>query len=87
MEKTSKTVEETSKTVKETTAALMKMGEKVDKASEAVYALTGKWSRFVEGLIVPAAERLFGERGIIIDKVSQRVKRIIESKGLYVMTF
>jgi len=46
----------------------------VEKTSNAVYALTGKWSRFVEGLIVPAAERLFKERGIIIDKVSQRVK-------------
>ena len=61
IEETSKTVEETSKTVEET--------------SKAVYALTGKWSKFVEGLIAPAAERLFKERGIDVDTIYQRVKK------------
>ncbi len=60
IEKTSKTVEEMSKTVEET--------------SKAVNALTGKWSKFVEGLIIPSVERLFKERGIEVDKVYQRVK-------------
>ncbi|MGR3317912.1 MAG: DUF3782 domain-containing protein, partial [Candidatus Anammoxibacter sp.] len=74
IEKTSKTVEETSKTVKETSKALDVTRKTVEETSKSVNALTGKWGRFVEGLIVPAAERLFKERGIIIDKVSQRVK-------------
>jgi len=73
-EKTEKEIEKTSKTVEEAGVYLKEMGERVDKTSEAVYALTGKWSRFVEGLIAPATERLFKERGVIIDKVSQRVK-------------
>ena len=57
---------------------LLKESENVLKTSErtekAVYALTGKWGRFVEELIAPAVERLFKERGIEVDKVFQRVK-------------
>ena len=60
IKKTSKSIEETRKTAEIT--------------NRAVYALTGKWSRFVEGLIAPAVERLFKERGIAVDKIFQRVK-------------
>ncbi len=67
LDRLEKQVEETSKTVKETSKT-------VEETSRAVYDLTGKWSRFVEGLIVPAAERLFKEWGIEVDKVYQRVK-------------
>jgi len=63
-----KVVKETSKTVAETSKT-------VEKTSNAVYALAGKWSKFVEGLIAPAAERLFKERGIDVDGIYQRVKR------------
>ncbi len=45
-----------------------------DRVSRNVDALTGKWGRFVEGLVIPAAKRLFTERGIPIDVVSERVK-------------
>jgi predicted AAA+ superfamily ATPase len=72
---------ETDKKFKETDKEIDKLGKSVEetrKTSEntnkAVYALTGKWSRFVEGLIAPAVERLFKERGIDVDKVFQRVK-------------
>jgi len=74
IEKTSKTVEETSKTVEETSKALNRTRKIVEETSKAVNDLTGKWGKFVEGLIAPAAERLFKERGIIVDKVFQRVK-------------
>jgi hypothetical protein len=37
--------------------------------------LGGAWGRFVEDLVAPACERLFMERGIPVDQVSQRVKR------------
>ncbi len=36
--------------------------------------ITGKWGRFVEGLVVPAMVSLFAARGIEIEKISQRVK-------------
>ncbi len=37
--------------------------------------LGGAWGRFVEDLVAPACERIFLERGIPVDQVSQRVKR------------
>lgn len=67
IDKLGKRMEETRKRIEES----RKMAEGTNKA---VYALTGKWGRFVEGLIAPAAERLFKERGIEVDKVFQRVK-------------
>ncbi|MCF6150680.1 MAG: DUF3782 domain-containing protein [Candidatus Kuenenia sp.] len=67
IDKLSKSVEETRKSAEETRKAS-------ENTNKAVYALTGKWSRFVEGLIAPAVERLFKERGIEVDKVFQRVK-------------
>jgi len=48
--------------------------KKMAETMKAVDALTGEWSKFVEGLIAPAAERLFKERGIEVDKIYQRVK-------------
>lgn len=66
--------EETDKRFKITEEEIEKTSKTVRETSKAVNNLTGKWGKFVEGLIVPAAERLFEERGIIIDKVFQRVK-------------
>ena len=53
----------------------LKKRKTAEITNKAVYALTGKWSRFVECLIAPATERLFKERGIEVDTVYQRVKR------------
>jgi hypothetical protein len=53
---------------------LANTSREVEKATKAVDALGSKWGRFVEGLLVPAVERLFQQRGITVDKVSQRVK-------------
>lgn len=65
---------ETDKKIKETDKGMDRLEKIVENTSRAVYALTGKWSKFVEGLIAPATERLFRERGIEVDKVFQRVK-------------
>lgn len=51
-----------------------RLSQKVAAVGEQVAALTGKWGKFVEGLIAPAAERLFKERGIEVDKIYQRVR-------------
>ncbi len=74
IEKTSKSVEETRKSVEETRRSVEETRKTAEITNRAVYALTGKWSRFVEGLIAPAVGRLFKERGIEVDKVYQRVK-------------
>lgn len=68
---TDRRFKETDKKFKERSKNLEKM---VAETTKAVNALTGKWGRFVEGLIAPAVERLFKERGIAVDKVFQRVK-------------
>jgi len=60
-------VQEIWKLFKETSQEIKEIGKRVD-------GLSSKWGRFVEGLLVPAVERLFKERGISVEKVSQRVK-------------
>jgi hypothetical protein len=45
------------------------------QVSKQLAELGGAWGRFVEDLVAPACERLFMERGIPVDQVSQRVKR------------
>jgi len=40
--------------------------------SEIVNRLTGKWGRFVEGLVTPAAVKMFRERGIDVKYASTR---------------
>ncbi len=52
-----------------------RVSRNIDRVSQNVNALTGKWGKFVEGLIVPAAARLFAERGIAVDTVAQRTLR------------
>lgn len=66
-EETDRRFKETDRQFKETSRELKEMGKRVD-------GLTSKWGRFVEGLLVPAVERLFKERGITVEKVSQRLK-------------
>ncbi len=66
-EKILKLFEETDRQVKETSREVKEICKRVD-------GLSSKWGRFVEGLLVPAVERLFKERGIPVEKVSQRIK-------------
>ncbi len=45
----------------------------VNQVSRQIGQLGSRWGEFVEGLIAPACETLFAERGIPVHKVSQRV--------------
>jgi predicted AAA+ superfamily ATPase len=54
----------------------------IEKISTEVGNLTGKWSKFVEGLVAPATVKLFRERGIEVTGISQRVKRQKDSDGI-----
>jgi hypothetical protein len=60
---------------KETDQKIKETSEEVNKTSRAVNALTGKWGKFVEGLIAPSVVRLFKEREIEIDTIYQRAKK------------
>jgi len=44
------------------------------QANEAVSNLSSRWGRFVENLVAPAAIRLFQERGILVDRIYQRMR-------------
>ena len=44
------------------------------RTDEKINAVDGKWGRFVEGLVVPGIKRLFGERGILLEKVYLRAE-------------
>ncbi|MBM3240564.1 DUF3782 domain-containing protein [Candidatus Poribacteria bacterium] len=48
--------------------------KKIEQLSDTVDALTGKWGKFVEGLVVPGAVRIFNERGIDVEQTSIRNK-------------
>ena len=69
---------ETGKRFRETDERMDRRSKETDRRiaqmSREVGALTGKWGRFVEGLIVPGAVRMFKERGIGIDRIFQRVE-------------
>jgi len=57
---------------------LAKRQEETDKeirlVNETVNALTGKWGRFVEGLVAPGAVRMFKDRGIEVKQVYTRAR-------------
>ncbi len=60
---------------KETDRQLKETGKKIDN-------LTGKWGKFVEGFVVPAAEWLFEDWGIEIHEVYQRVRKRQNNRGM-----
>ena len=74
---TSERFKETDRRFKETDKRIERLSQETDKkiaeVSRSVAALTGKWGRFVEGLITPGTISMFKERGIGVEKVYQRV--------------
>jgi len=50
------------------------LSEKFKETQALVNSLTGKWGRFVEGLVAPGAIRMFRERGVNIEQTYQRAE-------------
>jgi hypothetical protein len=65
---------ETDGKFKETDRKFKETDRKFKETDQAIRSLTGKWGRFVEGLIVPAVKQLFEARDVEVEKVYQRVK-------------
>ena len=65
---------ETAAYMHETTAQMRETDRIVKEVSQKIGGLGGRWGEFVEGLVAPACETLFAERGIPIHKVSRQVK-------------
>jgi hypothetical protein len=66
----------------ETDRKFKETDRKIQEVSKNVGNLTGKWSRFVEGLIAPGAVTLFRERGIEVEGIFQRVKIQKNGEGI-----
>ncbi|MBF0626414.1 MAG: DUF3782 domain-containing protein [Magnetococcales bacterium] len=58
----------------ETERVLQQTSRRVEEASKLVGRLGGRWGEFVEGLVAPACETMFMERGIPVHKVHPRTK-------------
>ncbi len=71
---TDRRMRETREIVAETSKIVAETSKKVEETTRSVNALTGKWGRFVEGLVAPGAVRMFKERGIEVRETSTRVE-------------
>ncbi|MBF0139478.1 MAG: DUF3782 domain-containing protein [Magnetococcales bacterium] len=67
LQKTDRQLQETDQQIKETDRL-------VKEVSRQVGNLGSRWGEFVEGIVAPACETLFVERGIPVHRVSPRVK-------------
>ena len=47
---------------------------KIERVSALVGNLGGRWGKFVEGLVAPACQTLFAQRGIPVHKISRNVE-------------
>ena len=66
---TDKRFKETDKRFKEADKEIDRVAKEVERVSNAVDKLTGKWGRFVEGMVVPAVKVMFKARDIGVEKI------------------
>ena len=65
---------DTDKRIKETSEQMKDTDRRIKELTDTVNALTGKWGKFVEGLVAPGAVRMFKERGIAVSEYYTRSK-------------
>ncbi|MBF0177334.1 MAG: hypothetical protein HQL63_10895 [Magnetococcales bacterium] len=73
-QETDRKFQETDRKFQETDRQSQETDRKIKEVSKQIGRLGGRWGEFVEGLVAPACETLFAERGIPIHKVSPRIK-------------
>ncbi|MEO5339212.1 MAG: hypothetical protein H7837_01650 [Magnetococcus sp. MYC-9] len=71
---TDRKFQETDRQFKETDRQFKETDRRLQEVSTLVGNLSGRWGEFVEGLVAPACETLFAQRGIPVHKVSRQVK-------------
>ncbi len=59
----------------ETDRKFQETNRKFQETARLVSNLGGQWGLFIENQVAPACERVFSERGIPVQMVSQRVKK------------
>ncbi len=84
---TDKRFEETDKQLtkrfEETKKVLKELAEQSKRTDEKIENLIGTWGKFVEGLVEPAAIKMFQERGIEVEEVS--LNRKVKKNGQVLM--
>ncbi|MBF0436837.1 MAG: hypothetical protein HQL77_15900 [Magnetococcales bacterium] len=74
MQETDRKMQETDRKMQETDRKMQETDRKIKEVSTQIGRLGGRLGEFVEGLVAPACETLFAERGIPIHIVSPHVK-------------
>ncbi|MEO5351528.1 MAG: hypothetical protein H7836_18090, partial [Magnetococcus sp. YQC-3] len=72
-QETDRKFRETELQIKATTVQMRETDRKLDRVARQIDRLGGRLGEFVEGLVAPACDTLFAERGIPVHKVSRRV--------------
>jgi hypothetical protein len=73
---------ETDEKFRDTDRKLDRLEAIVARTSRSVDDLTGKWGKFVEGMVAPACKTLFADRNIPVHKVLQRVQAEYDSRSM-----
>ncbi len=74
---------ETDRRFKETDRRFKELANQSKKTDEKLENLIGTWGKFVEGLVEPAAIKMFQERGIEVEEVS--LNRKVKKNGQVLM--
>ncbi|MBF0323383.1 MAG: hypothetical protein HQL62_10680 [Magnetococcales bacterium] len=74
MQETDRKMQETDRKMRETDQQVQETSRVVKDVARQVGNLSSRWGEFVEGLVAPACEKLFAERGIEVRAVAPRIK-------------
>ncbi|HIJ85306.1 MAG TPA: DUF3782 domain-containing protein, partial [Magnetococcales bacterium] len=74
MRETDRKFQDTDRKIQDTDRKFQETDRKIKEVSQQVGNLGSRWGEFVEGIVAPACETLFAERGIPVHRVSHRVK-------------
>ncbi|MBF0310806.1 MAG: DUF3782 domain-containing protein [Magnetococcales bacterium] len=74
MQETDRRMQETDRRMQETTLQLKETDRLVKDVARQVGNLSSRWGEFVEGIIAPACDTLFAQRGIPVHQVHPRVR-------------
>ncbi|MBF0108973.1 MAG: hypothetical protein HQL76_07355 [Magnetococcales bacterium] len=74
MKETDRQMKETDRQMKETDRQMKETDRKIKEISQQIGNLGSRWGEFVEGIVAPACETLFAERGVPVHRVAPRVK-------------
>jgi hypothetical protein len=73
--------QETDRKFQDTDRKFQETERKFQEMARLVSGLGGQWGLFMENQVAPACERVFSERGIPVQMVSQRVKKLAGAWG------